>query len=162
MVAINTDNKSKTVADAVCPNCFKLMENPTMMPERTDDFDRTLRSYLGWCMQCGLGFEVVQFLREDRSQKTEDRGQKKGRWIIHKCKVYAIIGEDKCKRLGEEIIFNELPEPAPIVIGPGEDFNQQIEIKQFELMNTLRKTLQSLCQTINCLMKTMPGRFGKK
>jgi len=150
MVAINKE-KPITVPDAVCPNCWRPIERPIILPEWKDDYGRQFRIYYGYCFGCKLGFEVVQFLREDLRPKTKDQGQK-GRWVVYKCQTYCYKGEDsECEKIGE-FILNELPQPAPVVIGPGGDFNEQIEIKHAELLHTIEKSLNLLRQAFHYLL----------
>jgi hypothetical protein len=141
--------------DAVCPKCFRPLPGPRMFPEPPgggpDRYGRELRKYLGFCPACNLGCEVIQFHRD-------------GRWVIHRYQHYQIAGSAMhCVADGKWVTINELPEPAPVVVGPGGEFDKQIyplgitpqavQTPGLELLSKLRKALEGLCQTIECLMR---------
>ena len=91
MVAINKENQAKTgtVKDVVCPKCWKLLQYPRIVNKGRDRYDRTIRTYFGWCFECDTGFKVIQFGKEDR-------------WFICKYKPYQSTdkGQD-CKPAGQ-------------------------------------------------------------
>jgi len=177
MVAINNEIEQETDRDAICLVCYRPLPTPIIMPYDFNDFSDLgykMRKYCGWCGSCNLGFEVIQFLRTtDDGRRTADNGRQMTddgrqmtddrRWAIWKYTIYAykiiddVTEEGKSIRLGEEIILNELPEPAPVVTGPGGDYNQFIEVKQAELLNTMRKTLLSMSEAIKTLLRLKKG-----
>jgi len=125
------DGKQKTeaaeevgkIGDAVCPLCFQALPNPAILP-LADRYGRELRKYLGFCPNCKLGCETIQFRRD-------------GRWVIHRYQIYAYIGT-YVQKTGNWITLNGLPEPAPIVTGPGGDFDRRITPKCGELLARAR------------------------
>lgn len=171
MVAINNEIEQETDRDAICLVCYRPLPTPIIMPYDFNDFSDLgykMRKYCGWCGSCNLGFEVIQFLRttDDGRRTAENKSGKLNagqRWAIWKYTIYAykiiddVTEEGKSIRLGGEIILNELPEPAPVVTGPGGDYNQFIEVKQAELLNTMRKTLLSMSEAIKTLLRLKKG-----
>jgi len=122
-----------TAADAMCPKCFRPVAAKIF--DEPDRYGRKIRKYLGFCEKCNAGCEVIQFLRE-------------GRWLIHRYQLYPYAGA-MCYGTGVWFQLNEMPEPAPIVIGPGGEFDKQV----WPLLSKLRTSLEGVCQTIECLMK---------
>ncbi len=153
MVAYNkgqkTDRQNLAVAGLVCPQCFKSLAGSEAIAVSTEDdrYGRRLRRYFAFCVGCNKRFEVVQLERE-------------GRWFIHKYQSYTTV-EGRAMPAGDWVQLNGLPEPAPVVTGPGGDYDKQIEpkpeamlkTKTMALLATLRKGLEGLCQAIECLMK---------
>ena len=130
-----------TQVDAICPKCFKPLANPKVMLE-PDRYGRELRKYLGFCPACSIGCETIQFKRGRR-------------WVIHRYQVYAYIGTNiHCQAMGGWTTLNDLPEPAPIVVGPGGDFDNQITPQVGELLGKLRAALEGVCRVIECLMQS--------
>ena len=138
---------AEVVADCICPICFKPMAYPRIEAV-ADRYGREIRQCLGFCTMCHLGSEAIQFKRD-------------GRWVIHKYQVYAYVGEvTHCQAAGKWVMLNQLPEPAPIVTGPGGEFDQQIRLTKDDvlLLGTLRRGLESFGVAIECFMK----HFGLK
>lgn len=136
---MNTDNQLQTVQDVVCPKCFKPLVAPTLVNKGTDNYGRQLRTYFGWCFECDLGAEVIQFFRDQR-------------WLIHKYQHYDLIAEYKqCKPSGRWVTLNELPEPAPVITGPGGDFVQLHDIQ----CDTIKKAVGALDAVKKALMKLL-------
>jgi len=108
--------------DVVCPVCFR----PTLsagLKYYDDRYGRNLRRYLGWCRDCLKGFEVIQFARDNR-------------WVIHKYQLYLYgfkTGKSFRKTISKEQILNDLPEPAPVVTGPGGDYDKQCDLSDINL-----------------------------
>ena len=117
MVAIN--QKTKTDTDLVCPECFKALEHrPTVINNKPDRYGRTIRNYYGWCHECDTGFEVVQFKRD-------------ARWCIHKFRYYAANVDVEAGAAVPDKdwqVLNDLPAPSIVVLGPGGDYDMQIEL----------------------------------
>lgn len=136
METINNQNQpAAAIADAVCPHCFKLLTSPFLADQGKDSYDRELRTYYGWCFDCKLGAMVIQFLRD-------------GRWVIHKYQDYELFDTlNFCRPSGGWVKINEIPEPAPVVTGPGGDFMKYHELQIVTLKNvieTLEKAKQAL------------------
>ncbi|MFA5760770.1 MAG: hypothetical protein WC877_03330 [Dehalococcoidales bacterium] len=124
----NQNQPVATVADAVCPHCFKLLSDPAVIDEDIDSYKRRLRMYLGHCPECSAGFEVIQFQRDQR-------------WVLHRYRDYLQ------HKAGQWITLNELPLPAPVVTGPGGDYMKYHELQLVTLKNvieTLEKAKQAL------------------
>ncbi len=143
MVAINRQAETGTVKDIVCPKCFKPLQYPKVKFKCTDRYGRVTRACFGWCFECKLGFEVIQFAKEDR-------------WFIHKYQVYTPFGPT-CQPTGKWTVIDELPEPAAVVVGPGGDFDKQIDLAKINLdiLATLHKTLKAVTQTVGRLLKAL-------
>jgi len=112
---------------------------------KPDRYGRIIRRYFAWCFECNRGFEVIQFA-------------KNGRWLIHKYQPYTIVGHTyHSKATGEWTILNELPEPAPVVVGPGGDYDKQIELNKecFKLLESLQKALKSTTALLEYLLGQM-------
>jgi len=133
-----SDDGRRTTADCICPKCFRPLPGTRIFPQE-DRYGRQIRQYLGFCLDCNLGCEVVQFHRENR-------------WLIHKYQYYKPIGTH-CRGTGEWVTINELPEPAPVVTGPGGEFDKQITPQTIGLLKKLKQTLDEMYQTIECLMR---------
>ena len=143
-------NAQKTVADAVCPRCFKPLQWPSIIERRPDRYGRKLRTCLAWCFRCNTGFEIIQFERD-------------GRWLLHKFRQYTISGWSGVKdimdgrsRFERWELVQELPEPAPVVTGPGGDYDKQIEFQSdsFKLLKSLHSALKSTCELLKHLLDT--------
>jgi hypothetical protein len=135
MVAYNQEKGVEPVVtvDCICPKCFRPLPGPRLFDE-PDRYGRKLRKYLGFCASCNLGCEVIQFHRDER-------------WVIHKYQHYKPI-EPAMHYLatGQWITLAEMPEPAPVVTGPGGEFDQQITPKidsgVVEMLKKLRLALE--------------------
>lgn len=152
MVSFNEDDQAvgtQTVKDAVCPKCLKHLQSPTVLPAKTDRYDRTTREYLGFCFDCNLGFSVVQFAKDER-------------WLIHKFQIYGYIGKvDSCCPMGKWQVLNELPEPAAVVTGPGGDYVQPFDPKTVELVETVLNALKAAASSIESLLKAAKAKHGR-
>ncbi len=134
--------KLEIMPDCICPACYKPMAYPRI-EDIADRYGRELRRYFGFCPSCNLGSETIQFKRE-------------ARWVIHRYQVYAYIGQlTHCQASGKWVTLNELPEPAPVVIGPGGEYDQQIRLTKGDVMmlSTLRKGLEAFATAIECFMR---------
>jgi len=144
MVAYVIDEQTKPKAGYVCPKCFRELMGPAVSGKQ-DQYGRTTRSYFGWCVNCDVGFEAIQF----------KQGDTKFGWLIHKYRFFKILeGSDKPQPVTAWLTMNELPEPALVVIGPGGDFNQHYDFntETFKLLQALKKALDSTNKIINQLL----------
>lgn len=135
------------VPDCVCPLCFKPMANASMMA-LPDRYGRKIRKYFGFCPACRLGSRSIQFERD-------------GRWIIHQYQIYDYVSEfSHSPPKGKSVTLNDLPEPAPIVTGPGGEYDKQITLtkQNVMLLSTLRRGLESFSVALECFMR----HFGLK
>jgi len=148
-----------TIEAVVCPECFVQMPGTKVLPSQTNRYYTEFRTYLGYCSKCNCGYEVVQFKRENQC-----------RWVIHKYQKYPIkqIGSDgnsfvspmkdlspigQYHSSGKWIPLNELPEPAPIVTGPGREYDQGYTPETSELWLNLQKALNVVNVAIECLVR---------
>lgn len=144
MVALN-NSQTKTVPDTVCPKCFKLLPGPTVLNESPDRYGRITRIYLGWCFDCKIGCEVIQFKRDDR-------------WVIHKYQYYCQTSTFYAALPTHQwTTLNELPEPPVILQGPGGDYDQAIELRDTNIsaMKTLKKAVDAIGAIIESLLQAM-------
>jgi len=133
----------KTTADIICPKCYKLLPQTNYTEFASTDRYRTMRSYFGWCIQCQLGCEVVQFKQRDK-------------WHIHKYRFYAtVVSNDKPVPDKNWHIINELPESAPVVTGPGGNYNRQITPEIINIIKSLQNILESTAKTTSLLLKIL-------
>lgn len=133
------------IADAVCPHCFRLLTSPFLADQGKDSYNRELRTYYGWCFECKLGAMVIQFFRD-------------GRWIIHKYQNYELFDTlNLCRPSGDWVKVNEIPEPAPVVTGPGGDFTQSHEPAKVDLLDLLKSLKTSLEKTSAVIGKYLNG-----
>jgi hypothetical protein len=135
------------IPDCVCPICFK----PTAYPRIeavADRYGREIRQCLEFCTACKLGSEMVQFKRD-------------GWWVTYKYQVNAYVGElTHCQASGKWVTLNDLPEPAPVVTGPGGEYDKQITLTEQDVMllSTLRRGLESFSVALEWFMR----HFGLK
>ena len=151
------NEQTMTIEAIVCPECFIGMPHAKVMPPQTNRYKTEFRTYLGHCSKCNSGFEVVQFKKENH-------------WIINKYQKYPFnqIGSDgnsllrpmgilhklhTCRPSGKWITLYELPEPAPVIIGPGEEYDQGFTPETSELLGNLQKAFNAVNQAIGCLIR---------
>ena len=122
---------SLPAAGMVCPVCNNALPTATVINEwRRDGIE--MRSYVGFCHRCNVGCETIQFLWNNR-------------WRVHKYKPYGYATSDYSeppKPIGEWVTLNDPPKAGG-----------EIGDMEMELLRTLRKSLEGVCQTIRCLMK---------
>jgi len=144
MVSYAKENQTQqqTDKDVVCPKCFKPLQGQSVLHAIPDRYGRKLRKYFGWCLECNRGFEVVQFDKDNR-------------WHIHKYQNYEVIGQKiHCTPAGNWTTVNELPEPAPVVVGPGGDYDKSFDLETVELMKTVLNALKATTKTVELLLKS--------
>jgi hypothetical protein len=146
-----TKTTAKVVADIVCPVCFGGLPHAQIVTQKADEHGNEIRTYFGWCFECNRGYAVIQFARGNR-------------WLIHKYMQYALsevsasAGEmiiNHCKPEQDWVVLNDLPRPAPVVLGPGGDFTKQItpELKSFkENIKAMQNSLSKLLKSINGML----------
>ncbi len=103
------DSQGLTVDGCVCPQCYRPLKAPAVTESPRDRYGIRLRSYAGMCFHCRQGCHVVQFEAD-------------GKWLInsylpHRYETGKFIG------YGDWIEVNPLPEPAPVLNGPGGDYD---------------------------------------
>lgn len=139
MVAINKEAKIEGV---ICPQCYEHLPYPVIMDDGTDNYGRELRTYFGWCFKCNKGCQTVQFKRDDK-------------WFIHKYQLAILEDARICRLKSEWQIVNVLPEPAPIITGPGGEYNNHINLESAvpEILKTMHKALAALAEAIQGLLE---------
>ncbi len=142
MVAFAREEK-QTETGVICPKCFRELAGKLVLPTYTDRYKRIIREYYGWCDKCDVGFEVVQF-----------KMQVKGGWRIHKYRLYrACDQDDKPIPTTGWLIVNHLPEPAPVVTGPGGEYDKSFTPETIELVETVLTALKATVKTVESLLK---------
>jgi len=115
------------VSDIACPLCGRGLPGAVVIPETTDRFGNTRRSYFGWCLACRRGIEAVQI----------NFG---GAWRIEKYRAYICRGGEGKPQAGAWVYAITLS--APIVLGPGGDFvvgyEPDVSVVAHELSLTIR------------------------
>ncbi|MBW1811656.1 MAG: hypothetical protein JRJ87_25940 [Deltaproteobacteria bacterium] len=132
----------------VCPNCYGPPPGVSISREQTDRYGHRLRTYMGWCLNCHLGFEVRQF-------------QKGSNWLIHKYRYYAAVATDIYVPDWWQTV-NELPNAPLVVTGPGGDYDQaynptgqQNNCRAIDVVQRTHKILQETTQTIGNLIDSI-------
>ena len=139
------EETKQAAAGIVCPKCFKELMGYSVISNEIDRYGRELRTYLGWCVSCKLGSEVVQFRDE--------------KWHIHKYRYCAVVIEtDKSLLSGKWQIVNELPEPPAVVIGPGGQYDKPIDLNNIAILKSLHSILSTTAETLKALLKNMGGQ----
>jgi hypothetical protein len=157
MVSINQTNnpnsktEPRTVADVVCPFCFKPLPFPAVYSETSGPYG-IRRGYQGWCPCCDRGAVVIQY-------------SDAGRWKIEKIKEIKFIptpAKDWTIIAAPEAAATIAPVPTewgsdPILItGPGGDFTNQTTDAQIaqaiETYNYIKSQLASAGQSLLNIM----------
>jgi len=147
---METEKKPKFIQGMVCPVCYEHAEYPTQIDKGTDDYGRKLRSYFGWCFKCDRGFEVIQF-------------EKDGRWFINRYReAVRLEAGGELKLSGNWATVAELPQPAPVVIGSGGQYNRHIEPQTVEACKAVLGALKACANTIELLLKAVGCSKGKQ
>ncbi|MHC4620356.1 MAG: hypothetical protein ACYTEQ_21615 [Planctomycetota bacterium] len=108
------------------------------------------RHYFGWCGRCDCGFEVVQFKDGEH-------------WRIHKYRYYTVVkGIDGALPSSKWQVAYEMPKPAPVVLGPGGDYDQPVELSagHINLLESLRKALHGTQKILDELLRLAKGEGG--
>ena len=112
-----TFEEKMTRSEPECPTCRGELCAYVIMTVGEDRYRRWLRRFFGWCMKCDAGFEVYEFVAAGAA------------WRVHKYRPYKQVDKN-CEPVatGDWVIVNEMPEPAPVIIGPGGDFDQAFSL----------------------------------
>ena len=152
-----TDKQQIMNGSIVCPECFVQIPGTKVLPTQINRYHTEFRTYLGYCTKCSSGYEVIQFKKKDH-------------WLINKYQKYPIkqIGSDggsllgpmntlpgivQCRPSGKWTTLYELPEPAPVLTGPGEEYDEGFTPETSELLGKLQKALNCINQAIECLIR---------
>lgn len=134
-------HKPKFIQGMVCPVCYEHFQYPSVMNSVTDDYGRKIRTFYGWCFKCKRGFEVIQFERDEK-------------WFIYKYRrSIERAGSEKIQLCNKWLKVSELPEPAPIVTGPGGEYNRQYIPISSAVLRSAYIAAQSLAQAFEELLK---------
>jgi len=134
MVAMNGPNdRGRKIDGAICPGCDEHYMYPSVSNKGPDKYGRELREVSGWCLKCDIGYIVRQFLSE-------------GKWLTYEYRkyIYNQNGGPKTAPVGPWMQGYSLPEPAPVIVGPGGDF-----VKQIDLDPEVGKVLQAALDILN-------------
>lgn len=132
--------KVKTDKFVICPKCYRKIEDVTFVTPPQDRY-REIRRYFGWCDNCSVGFEVIQFKNKDK-------------WHIHKYQPYAYRGiNNDCSPLGAWIQVQKLPEPAPVVTGPGGQYCRQVTPRESQLVATIKKSMEAIDNALRIMFQ---------
>jgi len=135
--------EAKPAVGCICPKCFRELMGPTVAGER-DRYGRIIRSYFGWCVSCDVGFEVVQFKQENT----------KFGWLINRYRLFKKLeGSEKPQPVTAWLTINELPQPAPVITGPGGQYDKPFEPETINLIETLLNALKATTRTVESLLK---------
>jgi len=107
----------------VCPHCVnELLGLPEIGQPYLDDYGRTLRLILGWCVHCNFGFDMQQY-------KPDPAGQ---RWLIHRYRIRR-LSDDGMYIIGAWVEVNPLPESTALLLtGPGGQHRQAITQEELD------------------------------
>ena len=99
----------------VCLKCYRPVLASLLTP-KPDRYGRKLRHYLGFCVDCQIGCEVEQY--------QSVTGDEVWYLVRHRFWVYGGAGEMVFDR--EWAVDADMPEPAPVCVGTGGDYDRQI------------------------------------
>ena len=167
---IMNNEQTITIEAVVCPQCFKPIQ-AQVLPAQTNRYQTEFRTYLGYCFKCNCGWEVVQFKKTQGDPPV-------ALWLIHKYQKYPVrmMGTDgcsathpmgmdtiveKCHPSGKWTMLNEMPEPAPVLTGPGGEYDKEwppgikgeVTPETSELLGNFQKALNAVNQAIECLIR---------
>jgi hypothetical protein len=146
---VEQSHKIPTVKDVICPECFRHLTAPTVMPQERHASGNTIRSYFGWCFNCNKGFAAMQFYNAQL-----------GRWVLCQYQHYTLVG-------GVPILNNQfhvvcpMPDIPVIKTGTGGDYTQGLTPSDVagavhqtkEVMAKVVHILQELKSTLNQIVK---------
>lgn len=121
--------------------CFELLTVPTFLPVNNARYIPEIRRYFGWCFGCKRGFCVIQFKRD-------------GRWVIHKYQAYIQARGNKIEYmpLGTWQILNELPEVPVVLLGPGGDYDRELQLKAANIAKTALDAISKATEALKSLL----------
>jgi len=139
-----TEAEIKLEGGLVCPCCYRLITESSKVISLEQSAGIKTRTYLGWCVNCNIGFEVEQFERD-------------GVWFIRRFRHYRLIADNVIKLYKVEQnwqLVNELPpaktETGTVAAGPGNDLNSIIHV-----VESLKNILESVTQTADTLLQIL-------
>ena len=143
---VNANNKIEIKNDVVCPKCYKPLAGATLVDSCKDDYGRVLRNYYSWCLKCNQGFEVIQFLKCER-------------WHIHKYRYYTAIlkGDGLAPPANWQKVL-DLPDPDPVVLGPGGDYRHGCELIAGDVKPLLESLVRAMEATSNVIKHFLQGQ----
>ncbi len=105
------DSDDMTVDGCVCPQCYKPLKVPSVTDAGTNRYGIRVRDYNGFCFHCRRGCIVIQFAQDDR-------------WLIHSFRPLRYESGTFVGFGPDWMIVNPLPEPPPVLNGPGGDYDK--------------------------------------
>ena len=127
----------------ICPKCYNCLTGYSLFKGEKDDSGRHTRHYMGWCSSCDIGFEVVQFKKDDK-------------WHLQKYRYYAaVLDIDKPVPAAGWVTLERVPEPPAVVTGPGGDYTKSWDLKgeQIKLLKTVHNSLTSVLNAIKTMIE---------
>lgn len=140
MVALNEPkDDGRKVAGAICPGCDKHYMYPTVSHKEPDKYGRELRVVYGWCLECDIGYNMLQFKSGEE-------------WLTYKYQKYIYNKNTGPKpvSVGPWVKGFSLPQVAALITGPGGDFTKKVDIDA-----EIEKTLQAAATLLNKAAKNM-------
>lgn len=127
-------------ADVICPHCYHPLKGSSAFGAEADRYGRITRKYFGWCLQCDMGCEVVQFIAESK-------------WHLHRFRYWRKTGEFGVNRADEWVDVEPLPQAPPVLTGPGGDYDQAAELAPYFL--NITSHLQAIMNTLSEVVKSV-------
>ena len=156
------DEQTKPAARYVCPKCFRELMGPAVAGEK-NRYGRITRSYFGWCLACDCGFEVIQFKQEgaigngsllSAMMSSDPVTSIQNGWLINRYRLFKKLeGNDKPQPVTAWLTMNSLPVPAPVVTGPGGEYDKPFEPETIDLVETVLAALRATTKTVESLLK---------
>ena len=135
MVAIVTDETIRSeLDDIVCPTCGKPPTSASVGRATGGRCGPHRRRYYGWCNGCNRGCEVEQFWAA-------------GSWRIARYRRYEAMGPRQTRR-GPWVEACRIEPGAPIVVGPGGDYDNAVTPGISDLARDLAVTWRVLVWAI--------------
>jgi len=137
-------SEAKTIADVVCPKCFKPVFSPAIDDTKADRYGSKRRGYYGWCFDCEIGFEVIQFKQD-------------GHWVINEYKKY-VCGDGRAMPIGPWITLNDLPGTPLVVFGPGGDYDRQVYPDDLDRLSEVAKNMSNAINLLGHVVRGIKER----
>jgi len=146
--------RAVTIKGVVCPECNSLIQLPLITgvdhclhecPERY--IQTAMRRYFGWCLDCKCGAEVIQFQDGDL-------------WRINQYRMYRQAAGEKPTPITGWIKLNELPQPAPVVTGPGGCYDKPAQLTVVTIPAASLKAVHNVLQNSAKVMGELLRALG--
>lgn len=139
MLAPNSIQSEQTLNDIVCVKCYRTLKTQHIFGPGYDESGHYLRHYTGYCYDCQVGSDVIQF---EKTITSEEKGACIHRWLIHQMRTFR-IGQEPSPWILKMPLDLEPAIPACPVIrtGPGGDYYE--DISEAELVAMLEKAVET-------------------